>query len=96
MILKPSPLSSRHFHYIPAKNMLVAEMSDFGRSFDFGRVYDDACDIGLTIRSERTGREIVFAVEHIERDREGDLLYWTLRPVNRNEWAAGTVRIYND
>lgn len=93
MILKPSPVSTTRFTYVPAQNMLVAEMSDLP---GFGQVYDDACDEGMTLISHRTGVEIVFAVEHVERDRDGDIAYWDLRPVRSKEWAAGTVRIFND
>jgi hypothetical protein len=93
MILRPTPLPTERFTYVPAQNMFVAEASDLPR---LGQVYDDACDEGLTLISQRTGREIVFAVNGVERDRDGDVQYWDLRPVRPAEWAAGTVRIFND
>lgn len=96
MILKPSPISTRRFFYQKDAGLLTAEISDFGPGFGFGQVYDDACDEGMTLVSHKTGREVVFAVEHIERDCEGDLLYWDLRPAERGAWGCGTVRIYND
>lgn len=96
MILRPAPVSTDRLHYTPARNEFTAEISDLGRGFNFGRVYDDACDVGVTVVSARTGREIVFAVEHEDRDREGELLSWTLRPANRNEWGAGSLVIFND
>jgi hypothetical protein len=95
MILRPTPLPTERFTYVPAQNMFVAEASDLPA---LERVYDDACDEGLTLISQRTGREVVFGVEGVERDRDGDgdVQYWDLRPVCPAEWAAGTVRIFND
>jgi len=63
----------------------------------FGRVYTDACDEGLVIRSARTGREVPFAVTHTER-RDGDLVYWDLEPVNETGRVIFDcrLRIFND
>lgn len=95
MQLNTPKISTRPFLYDPTTNTFSAEASDL-RGFRLGRIYDDACDIGFTLVSQRTGREIVFALAHEERDREGDLLFEDFRPVNRNEWGAGTVRVFND
>lgn len=66
----------------------------------FGRVYDDACDEGFSILSERTGRVVTWALDHEERDGEGDTLYWDLKPARIDELRAGLqgwrVRVYND
>lgn len=93
MILKPSPVSTRRFTYLPEDKMFVAEASDLP---GFGRVYDDACDEGLTLVSHQTGTEVVFVVDYVERDREGDLLYRDLRPADPRQRGLGTVRIFND
>lgn len=95
MELQTPKISTRPFMYSPSDNTFVACASDL-RGFRLGRIYDDACDVGFTLISQRTGREIVFALAHEERDRDGDLRWEDFRPVNRNEWGAGTVRIYND
>jgi len=92
-------LSSALFTWSRTDNLLVAEMSTLQGNglIGFARVYDDACDQGMTIRSARTGREVPFAVTHTEI-RDGDTLYWDLEPVD----AAGRVvydckaRIFND
>lgn len=96
MILKPSPISTRRFFYQKDAGLLTAEISDFGPGFGFGQVYDDACDEGLTLVSHKTGTEVTYGVEHVERDREGDLLYWDLRPADRKLDYLPTVRIFND
>lgn len=93
--LRPAPVSTAQFTWDRAHRMLVTEISNFGHGFDFGRVYDDACDEGVTLVSEHTGRQVVFAVNHIERDREGDLLYWDLIPASHADCNC-TVRIFND
>jgi hypothetical protein len=75
MILKPCMLSSSLFSYHGDTQTFTAEVSTLciGRGTDYGRVYDDACDYGFTIVSRRTGKEVVFAHDHDDRDREGDL-----------------------
>ncbi len=89
-VLTPKPVSTARFTYVPGDRLFVAEASDFAGG-PFGRVYDDACDEGLTLVSARTGRQVVFAVTHIEVDRrEGELLYWDLEP------APGQARLAGD
>ena len=93
MLLKPSRVSTDRLTFCREEWLLVAEMSDLP---GFGRVWDDACDEGLTLVSHRTGREVVYAVNHIERDDEGDLLYWDLRPVDHRDNSLPTLRVFND
>lgn len=92
-VLRPAPVSTERFTYSAAERLLVAEASDLP---PFGRVYDDACDEGLTLISHRTGAEVVYGVEHIERDADNDLLYWELRPASRRDAGLPTVRVFND
>jgi hypothetical protein len=48
-------------------------------------------------RKAQTTYEIVFAIEHYERDREGDLLWIDLLPADRAKRAEGyIVRLFND
>jgi hypothetical protein len=103
MILRPNPVHSSRFHYSAIENTFSAEASDLAPISShngslFGRVYDDACDEGLTLVSARTGREIVFVVEHVERDREGELLFWELLPADLGvRHSTGfKLRVYND
>lgn len=94
MILKPSPISSDNFSF---RNLtFTAESSELPRSFNLGRVYDDACDEGFTIVSERTGRSAVFALEKSIMDPSGeDVLGWEFVCVTPNLRNLKTV-IYND
>lgn len=98
-LLTPTTLSSSRFTWIAGEQELVAEISDFGRDFRFGQVYDDACDEGITIRSEHTGRTVVFGMEDVVRDSDGDLLYWLLKPAPGQDLTGcrcAAVRIFND
>jgi hypothetical protein len=93
-LLHPAPASTARFQWDGQR--FSAEISDLP---GFGRVYADAADEGLTLLSRREpGREIVFVIEHVERDREGDTLYWDLVPA-RGQRVADihfTVRVFND
>ena len=93
MLLHPAPISTSRFSY--KDGVFSAEESDFGRDFRFGQVWDDACDIGLTLVSHVSGREVVFAFEREVRDREGEVMYLEFKPALRNQPNL-TVRIYND
>jgi len=55
----------------------------------------------MTLKSHRTGAEVEYEVERVERDGEGDVEYWVLKPTRRGvvrcPAAKGTkVVIYND
>lgn len=93
MLLKPSPISSSSFTF--KGESFSAEASELSRTFRLGRVYDDACDEGFTIISEKTGKGAVFALHEIERDREGDLVSWIFKCVTPGLTHLKAV-IYND
>lgn len=97
-LLTPSQVSTDRFTYNARDKRFSAEISDLGRGFTFGRVYDDACDVGLTLVSARTGRTMVFSVLDEERDREGELQCWVLRSVQGASGALGeySMTLYND
>ena len=71
MLLKPVPISSTKFLF--RKNTFIGEASEL-KDLKLGRVYDDACDMGFTIISEKTGKGVVFAQTEDTLDAEGDLL----------------------
>lgn len=92
-VLTPPAVSATMFTW--EGGIGVAEASSLPASF--GRVYDDACDEGLTVVSSRTGRQVVFVVDATVRDNDGDITEWVLTPVNPAD--ASTVRglrIFND
>lgn len=95
-VLRPTPIvTTTHLTWDRPTRRFTAEASDLGPALGrggFGRVYDDACDIGFTMVSARTGAEAVFAVQH-EEIVDGDLLYWDLASVTGRDMK---VRIFND
>jgi hypothetical protein len=98
-ILRPVRVESSQFVWIKESREFVAEISDFGKWFEFGRVYDDAIDEGLTIVSSRCpGQEIVFVINHEDHDADGDVLHWDLIPADlkQQQTVPFTVRIFND
>lgn len=90
-ILKPRPVSSTQFTWVPQSRTYVAEMSDLG---GFGQVYDDACDEGLTLISKHGDREIVFAVE-VTAVEDDEIKWWDLVPANGKP-CGFNVRVFND
>lgn len=96
-ILRTRRVSLRLFFWDRQANKLVAEISDLGTGFRFERVYDDACDVGFSVESHRTGRAVTYAIDHEQRDADGDVQWWDLVP------AAGAacsslppIRLFND
>jgi len=79
MILRPTHISTSRLTYDAATMILAADASDLPNP---SRVYDDACDVGYTLVSHRTGKEIVFAHVDTIKDREGDVLYDIYRPAD--------------
>lgn len=74
-------LSTKQFAYDGPNRTLSADISDFGKSFQWGRVYDDACDGGVRIVSHITGHEATFVIVNEERDDDGDVTKWVLQAI---------------
>lgn len=78
MILQPARISSNNFSY--KNKVFVAEVTALPESFGFGRVYDDAVDIGFTIVSAKTGKPAVFSLSKTEMVDE-DVAGWFFKCV---------------
>lgn len=87
-------ISSKHFSYHAKTREMTTFASDLPNRGRFERIYPDACDVGLRIRSEKTGRSVTFAV-YRQEIRDGDLCYWELRPIGPNAPNV-KMRIWND
>ena len=92
-LLRPAPVSTSVVTFDREHNLMVAEMSSTN---GFDRVYNDACDEGLTLVSHITGKEVVYAVVNVKKDTEGDLVYWDLRPAFGFDAGLPVLRIFND
>jgi hypothetical protein len=68
--------STRSMTFTARTKMFVAERSQLtegGRRPLDGRIYDDACDAGFVLVSNRTQMEVRFAHKEDVRDRDGDV-----------------------
>lgn len=94
MILRPTPVSTKQLMWFSDEHKFLADISDLGPQFKLGRVYDDACDEGLTLVSEWTGKEIVFAMHEELKNEEGDVEGWEFKPVSNS--VNLTIILFND
>jgi hypothetical protein len=67
-------IDSKQFSF--KDNTFVAEASDFTGRVIERQIYDDACDIGIAIRSSSTGKIMKFFLHQIKKDGEGDVMFW--------------------
>ena len=72
----------------------ITEMSSLGPNFKLGLIYDDACDEGFTVISQRTGKMVVFRLEDTKYDHEGDVTKWVFISVSPK--VNLNIHIYND
>ena len=92
-ILHPPQTSTRQLHYERADGRFIGEISS---THGFGRVYDDACDEGITLVNPETGREAVFVVDRTEA-RDGEIVAWHLVLVPGQRVLQGiTLTLFND
>ena len=77
-----SNILSRCFDYISASKTFMAEISELshGGVDPLGQLYNDACDQGFVMISDKTGSEVEFYLHNIQRDAEGDIIAWDFRP----------------
>lgn len=78
-ILQSAPIH-RQSRFTYSGGVFSAFASDFGRANFTGQLYDDACDEGFGIMSEKTGKVVYFSLDHIERDSDG-IKSWTFAAV---------------
>lgn len=107
MLLRPNAYRSAQFTYNRETKTFVAEMSDLdqgGRREPFSRVYDDACDEGLTLISDRTGEEVVFVYvdrEYMGQGEDRELAAYVLTPApesirGKPHLSSLKIKIFND
>lgn len=74
-----TPKSSSMFSVDVAEKMMIVEHSTLRPQYV--QLYDDACDAGIAIRSERTGAITYWYFAEEIKDGEGDLQVTILKPV---------------
>lgn len=92
-------ISSKDFTWNSKTQTFSTELSEFGhrnaRCNTLAQIYDDACDIGFVMVSEKTGKEEVFAFVEAKKDEEGDLQFLKYVPANP-KLRGISVLFFND
>lgn len=95
--------SSKKFSYDSDTNAFTAWASTLDEGMKkhmFGRIFNDACDEGMYIVSDKTGAEAGFAVDREERNDDNDITSWVLKPTDETKrkfplLKNATVTIFN-
>lgn len=102
MILKPLPVHrTNDFSWHPEYKEFLADSSElrWRKGWpELGRVYDDACDEGFTLVSDRTGKEMVLALEEVDEndDYSGGWRTLTFVPADPRHRGDFRVTVFND
>ena len=65
--------------------VLVAEASDL-RYNEPRQIYDDACDVGIAVRSEKTGRLVRFYLSKTDYTPDGEeIVGWYFEPIEEDK-----------
>ena len=88
-------------HFIFKDGCFIGEASELPNSFNpLGPIYDDACDAGFYLVSEKTGEKLLFTFSHT--DGEEDVCGWnfkvnpTVFVQNKPKLASLKLLIIND
>jgi hypothetical protein len=95
--------SSNQFSYSNHNKTLVAEASDLDNRH-LERLYDDACDVGFAVKSEKTGKVVVFVMQSPFYQGQGEdreLAGWHYVPTSESfrnipECQNMEAKIFND
>jgi hypothetical protein len=92
--------SSNQFTYNAADRTFTSEASDLDNRH-LQRIYDDACDVGFAIKSDKTGEVVTYVMNSVKKDEEGDVEYWTYHPALESQRKIPSCRdtmvmVFND
>lgn len=87
-------VSTSSVHYHGEDDTLTCEASDIGlgRTVQEVPIFRDAADVGIFLRSHRTGAVVPFIYVDVEQDDEGEVLSWRYssygldRPIQLKVW----------
>jgi len=100
MELQVPVISSKHFTHCSKSKRLLTDISDLNCRLPLAPLYDDACDVGLALRNEKTGNVTRWALaDTVQQD--GDVLGWYFVPctesVRKNKALMGyCMQVVND
>lgn len=79
----------------------ASDLQATGEGSLFAPIYDDACDVGFQIVSEKSSQVATFFLAYTQRDAEGDIQMWTMYPVPETvrsmpQLKGAVINIFND
>jgi hypothetical protein len=94
------PFDSNQFSYDKSDKTLIAEASDLNDRH-LQQIYNDACDVGLAIRSAKTGKIVTYHMTNEHKDNEGDIQFWDYEPTTESirrvpECLGSKLKVFND
>jgi len=92
-------VSSKAFTWDAKRQQFTIEASELGIN-GISPIYDDACDVGFTMVSAKTGKKATFYLVSSER-YQGEFTGWTLKPTietlrKQPQLKGVIVRVFND
>lgn len=77
-----TPFTTQGLSRMPRAGVLLGEASTLGirPGHQWERLYDDAVDVGLALRSHRTGVVTRWSLLETVTDSRGEVLGWMFRP----------------
>jgi len=100
MTLPLIEFSTDNFTYHAQAQTFVSEASEM-ENRHLQRMYDDACDVGFSMKSSKTGRVVVYVLVDTVIDDDDGIQYWIFEPtaesVRKHPECVGTkVKVFND
>jgi hypothetical protein len=79
----------------------ISDLTDGGKRCAFGQIYKDSIDQGCILISHVTSNEVRMIVNTIQKDAEGDVVFWELSIDRDDAQLYGidpsfTVIVWND
>jgi len=92
--------SSNQFTYNAADKTFTSEASDLDNRH-LQQIYNDACDVGFAMKSDKTGEVVTYVMNSVKKDEEGDVEYWTYHPALESQRKIPSCRdtmvmVFND
>lgn len=87
-------ISTMKFDFNAQSNLFTAEISELD-NFQWGQLYNDACDTGFVMVSHKTGRELGFYLAGKDVNEEGEVMGWRFKSCDYGRTGIN-VLIIND
>lgn len=89
-------ISTEQMLYNHLTNIMVVDISELPIG-GFFPLYNDALDVGIRIRSHKTGRVYTYYLDEVAQTDDGDIVQWVLRPISEeNRPDLPTLIVFND